>query len=301
MDAKEKHQFNFEDLPLGFCEKLCNKENIAINWIQPAMGFDVLDVVFTKRLDDPDDLNDEDFKILDAVRPIYKELESVYFSNLGRFLEESRKYKPRANTNELVYAEAQIINSEVAARGTLLLHYFRSDDNGLTQDHFTFAGVGDNGKAFSHLASWHLFNERMDWSMLQWGAMSLLMANEACRSIIRGAAWHEIAAYLLYMKDAATQAEIIDTLGTREWRKLRKIHEGASKGGKSHHDKDRQSFKGEYRGERDLNPDTPRPEIVATFKDVYSPIVYKTLLKWAKEADQEDNFIRKAGRPSKKG
>jgi len=72
-------------------------------------------------------------------------------------------------------------------------------------------------------------------------------------------------------------------------------------GGSSHHADDRRAFKNDYRAERGNDPANvkSRPAIIVCLKKHYSHLVDSTLEKWAKEADKEDGFIRKAGRPKK--
>jgi len=77
-----------------------------------------------------------------------------------------------------------------------------------------------------------------------------------------------------------------------------RIIEGASKGGKSHHAADRDDFKETYRMERDSRPNDSRPSIIGLLEKRESA-KRSTLIKWAKEADKEDGFIRKGGRPKK--
>jgi len=79
---------------------------------------------------------------------------------------------------------------------------------------------------------------------------------------------------------------------------FKRILEGASKGGKKHHAEDRNEFKETYRLERTHHPDEPRPTIVARLAKRES-VKQSTLARWAKDADREDGFIRKGGRPKK--
>jgi len=83
--------------------------------------------------------------------------------------------------------------------------------------------------------------------------------------------------------------------------KMLKCLKGAREGGLTHHDLDRQAFKDDYRAERDDNPSSvkSRPAIIAELKEHYLHLADSTLEKWAKEADKEDGFIRKPGRPKK--
>jgi len=79
------------------------------------------------------------------------------------------------------------------------------------------------------------------------------------------------------------------------------IRRKCSEAGKRHHAEDRNAFKNDYRAERDDEPSNvkSRPAIVADLMEHYPKIVYSTLQKWAKEADKEDGFIRRGGRPKK--
>jgi len=64
---------------------------------------------------------------------------------------------------------------------------------------------------------------------------------------------------------------------------------------------DKKPFQADYRAERDSDKSGTRQSIVDTLVEHYPDSVRSTLLKWAKEADKEDGFIRKGGRPPKKG
>ncbi len=85
----------------------------------------------------------------------------------------------------------------------------------------------------------------------------------------------------------------------KAFKKLNKMYESASKGGKAHHAEDRQAFKNDYRHERKENPEKPRSRIIDDLTTHYSSRPRTTLNTWAKDADMKDEFIRKGGRPKK--
>ena len=62
---------------------------------------------------------------------------------------------------------------------------------------------------------------------------------------------------------------------------------------------DKAPFKVDYRSDRDKAPEKSRASIINDLCDVYDETPLATLEKWAKEADDEDDFPRKVGRPKK--
>ena len=81
---------------------------------------------------------------------------------------------------------------------------------------------------------------------------------------------------------------------------IQKIKKGASKGGQTLH-KDNLPFKEKYRTIRDSAEHQGKSrEKHIDLAGVAFDTPFATLERWAKEADKEDGFIRKAGRPSNK-
>jgi len=82
------------------------------------------------------------------------------------------------------------------------------------------------------------------------------------------------------------------------WRKFVAF---GSRGGKAHHADDRQAFWNDYRAGRDdvSNKFFTRPKLIESLKKYYLDVPGSTLAKWAKQADHEDGFVRKGGRPKK--
>ncbi|NWF37508.1 hypothetical protein [Mariprofundus sp. KV] len=78
----------------------------------------------------------------------------------------------------------------------------------------------------------------------------------------------------------------------KQWRSI---------GGKSHHADDRKAFKNDYRAERGTTAEVsfPRQKVISELRKHYPHIADTTLTVWAKQADKEDNYIRKPGRPKK--
>ncbi|RLL52185.1 hypothetical protein D8Y20_07855 [Mariprofundus sp. EBB-1] len=105
---------------------------------------------------------------------------------------------------------------------------------------------------------------------------------------------------LLRFLDMAIQEGLFDSKAPEIF--VKKIFaEHGARGGKLHHADDRQAFKSDYRDERGDEPDhsPTRPSICTSLKPHYPSVADSTMLKWAKEADKEDGFNRKSGRPKK--
>jgi len=134
------------------------------------------------------------------------------------------------------------------------------------------------------------------------GVASLLFAISLYESKKKEDAWAQLLHCQSLIQEAAQNNAMAQEVITKHRRQAYdRMMDGASKGGKSHHATDRQAFKDDYRADRDNNPGKPRAQIITDLNQYYCPkLAISTLENWAKQADDEDGFVRKGGRPKKR-